>query len=118
MAQRATAVPCVLVTFDARFVVCIAEPCYGCREFSASQRQGRQLGCCGTALIVIVRSWICPYHDDGGTMRARWAARVMLALVVATTQAAAQTPEPPPTESAQGGQDTVPPVEHTGWKTL
>ena len=51
-------------------------------------------------------------------MRARWATRVTLALLVATTQAAAQTPEPPQTESAQGGQNTVPPVEHTGWKTL
>jgi len=51
-------------------------------------------------------------------MRARWATRMTLALVVATTQAAAQTPEPAPTESAQGGQNTVPPIEHTGWKTL
>jgi PAP2 superfamily len=51
-------------------------------------------------------------------VRAKWATRVTLALLVGTTQAAAQTPEPPPTESAQGRQNTVPPVEHTGWKTL
>jgi len=51
-------------------------------------------------------------------MRAKWAIQVTLALLVATTQAAAQTPEPLPTESAQGGQETVPPIEHTGWATL
>src|SRR6187200_1964955 len=61
---------------------------------------------------------MCRYDDGGGTMLGRWTTRVTLALLVATTQAAAQTPEPPPTESAQGGQNTVPPVEHTGWKTL
>ena len=52
-------------------------------------------------------------------MRASWVARVTLALWVATTaQAAAQTPESAPTESEQGGQQTVLPAEHTGWKTL
>lgn len=42
----------------------------------------------------------------------------MAALMVSATPAAAQTAEPPLDEPARGGQETVPPTEHTGWATL
>jgi membrane-associated phospholipid phosphatase len=68
-----------------------------------------------------------PYDDGGGTMQANWVTRVTLALLMAASQATAQTPEPSaPASAAESSADftqsakpeTVPPVEHTGWTTL
>ena len=51
-------------------------------------------------------------------MRANWFLSVITALILSATHASAQTPASPSDEPAQGGQETVPPTEHTGWATL
>jgi membrane-associated phospholipid phosphatase len=69
---------------------------------------------------------MCPYDDDGGIMHAKWVINMTLALLLLTARhAAAQAVDPaPPTSAAddapavQTKQETVPPIEHTGWATL